>query len=124
MTSATDHPALAPLRAFNEPDAEKRRVLLEATCAPDVAYIDPDWSVVGVANLDDIIAAFHQKAPAGWRFSLIGQIDTHHNLARVTWGFGPPGGLPAATGIDVVILDNDRIQQLHVFFDPPPNPTD
>lgn len=35
------------------------------------------------------------------------------------WAFGPPGGEPIVTGIDVLVMKGDKIGAVYVFDDLP-----
>jgi hypothetical protein len=39
----------------------------------------------------------------------------------LAWGFGPLGEKPDYTGMDVIIVRDDKIAALHVFLDPMPS---
>jgi hypothetical protein len=44
-----------------------------------------------------------------------------HNAGRLAWGSGPRGGKPDYTGLDVIIVRDDKIAALYVFLDPSPS---
>ena len=39
---------------------------------------------------------------------------------RLAWGSGPPGEPPRYTGLDVIIVRDEKIVALYVFLDAPP----
>ncbi|MFZ2082812.1 MAG: hypothetical protein WAV38_40395 [Xanthobacteraceae bacterium] len=43
-----------------------------------------------------------------------------HNAGRLAWGSGPRGGKPDYTGMDMIIVRDDKIAALYVFLDPQP----
>ena len=43
-----------------------------------------------------------------------------HNLGCLRWGSGPRGGVPAYTGMDVIIVRDEKIAALYIFLDSPP----
>jgi len=43
-----------------------------------------------------------------------------HNAGCLTWGSGPRGGVPAYTGLDVIIVRDEKIAALYVFLNSPP----
>jgi hypothetical protein len=46
-------------------------------------------------------------------------VNAHHDQVLFGWALAAPGAAtPAATGIDMAILDGDRIRQLHGFVNP------
>jgi hypothetical protein len=55
----------------------------------------------------------------GWVFRPAGDVLVNHDLARLTWHFGPEGLDPVVTGTDVAHIDGDRIRSLYVFVGAP-----
>ncbi|RJL22951.1 nuclear transport factor 2 family protein [Bailinhaonella thermotolerans] len=108
------------LAAWNETDATARRTALAEVFAADAAYTDPLVSVRGLDGLDATIAAV-QGQFGGLVFSLAGDVDAHHDIARFTWHLGPEGGEPIAVGFDVASVGGDgRITQVLGFLDKVP----
>src|SRR5262249_20648292 len=44
-----------------------------------------------------------------------------HNAGRLAWGSGPRGEKPNYTGLDVIIVRDDKIAALYVFLDSMPS---
>ena len=44
-----------------------------------------------------------------------------HNAGRLAWGSGPRGEKPAYSGLDVIIVRDDKIAALYVFLDSTPS---
>jgi len=44
-----------------------------------------------------------------------------HNAGRLAWGSGPRGEAPDYTGMDVIIVRDDKISTLYVFLDSQPS---
>lgn len=120
MTTTTDTAVERYLAAWNETDADKRRALVEATYTEDATYTDPLAAVAGHDQIDGIIGAVQGQFP-GLVFTLGGQVDAHHDLARFQWHLGPEGGEPLVVGFDVAVLDAaGRIKAVHGFLDQVP----
>ena len=47
-----------------------------------------------------------------------GEAQTLHNAGRLAWGSGPRGEPPNYTGLDVVIVRDEKIAAHYVFLDP------
>lgn len=106
------------LATWNEPDAEKRRTEIESLWASDAPYIDPLAAVEGHEGVAAVIEAARGQFP-GFRFKLLGDPDSHHNIARFRWGLVPEaGGDPVAIGFDVAVIDdNGRLKGVYGFLD-------
>ena len=105
------------LAAWNETDRTARDTLLAEHWAPAATYVDPMADVRGVEAISEVIGAVHGQFP-GLVFGPMGDVDTHHAVARFRWGLGLPGEEPAAVGFDVLTLDEDgRIRAVTGFLD-------
>jgi hypothetical protein len=112
--------ATAYLDAFNATDQRRRAELVAALFTDAAVYTDPMAAVSGHDGVAAFIAGAHDQFP-GWEFSLIGDVDGHHDQARFTWGLGPEGQEPPVIGFDVIRLDaSGRIAAVHGFLDKVP----
>ena len=55
------------------------------------------------------------------RTRLTAQPQALHNAGRLAWGSGPRGEKPDYTGLDVIIVRDDKIAALYVFLDSMPS---
>lgn len=109
------------LACWNESDADARKTLLTQHWTPDATYLDPMVGVVGLEALDAAIGAVQQQFP-DFVFTPVGETDTHHNVARFSWGLGPVNSEPVVIGSDVVTTSPDgRIESVIGFLDRVPN---
>lgn len=105
------------LDTWNETDATRRRVAISTLFTEDCQYVDPLAAVTGQAALANLIGQVQGQFP-GFRFSLAGKVDAHHNQARFTWHAAPAGASePVVVGFDVVLLDAGRIRSVYGFLD-------
>ncbi|ROO84466.1 SnoaL-like protein [Actinocorallia herbida] len=104
------------LAAWNETDPAARRALLADVWADDAPYTDPLADVRGRDALDGLIAAVQAQFP-GLVFTLAGEVDAHHHLARFTWHLGPKDGAPVAIGFDVAEFTDTEITRVSGFLD-------
>jgi hypothetical protein len=109
------------LAAWNEPDAETRRKLVDEVFATDATLTDPLAEVSGREAITALIEGARAQFP-GMTFTLGGAVDRHHHLARFTWHLGPAGAPePLVVGFDVVELNADgKIRAVHGFLDKVP----
>ncbi|HEV8246928.1 MAG TPA: nuclear transport factor 2 family protein [Polyangiaceae bacterium] len=108
------------LNAWNETDDTRRRVAVAALCTDDCEYTDPLASVRGPSALDQLIAGVQHQLP-GFKFSLAGKVDSHHDQARFAWQAAPEGAPePVVVGFDVILLAAGRIRSVYGFLDKVP----
>ena len=104
-------------QAWLEPDADRRRTLLERAWTPDAVYCDPLALVTGREALVNHIGEF-QASAQGARVEITGEPVLHHDSAHFPWTITGPDGGVVLTGFDVVQLDEQgRITRLTGFFD-------
>jgi len=100
-----------PYEVFGERDYHLRRAVIGELFDPDCVFSDPNARYVGQAELNEAV----EKVQAGLpdhRFSQIGEVDLLKNGGRLAWGFGPPEDPHRITGLDVIVVNGDRIAAL------------
>jgi SnoaL-like domain len=107
------------IATFNESHADRRRELIDAVYTADGTYTDPNVDLRGAAEIDGFVAATQQRFP-GYRFTLGGPVDAHHNQARFQWFGGPAEEPDRYVGFDVIVTDDGRIRSVYGFMDAPP----
>ncbi|MCT9930006.1 nuclear transport factor 2 family protein [Planotetraspora sp. A-T 1434] len=104
------------IETWNVTDAAERRRLIGEVWAEDGAYTDPLADVAGRDQIDAVIAAVQEQFP-GLVFTLGGEVDAHHDIARFSWHLGPEGAEPLVVGFDVAVLENGRVKRVLGFLD-------
>ncbi|WP_250034406.1 nuclear transport factor 2 family protein [Paractinoplanes maris] len=107
------------LGVFAERDPQKRAAVVAEIYAERVTFADPDETVVGRDALNEKAQQLLDRAP-DFVFSPAGEVRVSGNLAMLAWHLGPAGQPPVASGLDVSIIENDRIVHLYTLLDPPP----
>ncbi len=101
---------------FGEGDAVRRRAAIEALYTDDcVLYVSPGV-FVGHDALDKFAGDLRATHPH-FAYTPHGQPQALHNAGRLAWGSGPLGKKPDYTGLDVIIVRDDKIAALYVFLD-------
>jgi hypothetical protein len=101
---------------LNEVDEAKRTLALPAVYAENLQFLDPHGEFTGRAYLNNFVHNLQLKYP-GFVFRETAPLEFHHNVARLSWAFGPVGGTAPVTGQDIAVLANGRIQTLYIFID-------
>jgi SnoaL-like domain len=103
--------------AWNEPDNDRRRQLLEQAWTDEGTYTDPQSSAAGRDAFVALIGAFMQRFQ-GVRLERRSNVDKHHGLLRFAWSMVGPGG-PVMEGMDFGELAEDgRLCRIIGFFGP------
>lgn len=103
-------------QAWNTPDADERRRLLEASLTEDCEMVEPRGRFQGRDAVLDRITGFSARFP-GARVDITTNVDEHNGFARYGWRILDGGGNPLMEGIDVVERGADgRLQKVVMFF--------
>ena len=105
---------------FGEGDSARRRAAIEQLYTEDCIVYAPPGAVVGHAALDKFAGELHATHPH-FAYAHRGEPQALHNAGRLAWGSGPRGEKPAYTGMDVIIVRDDKIAALYVFLDSVPS---
>lgn len=117
---ASDDVVAAYVAAWDEPDGEARRALLERAWADDGVYCDPRVLVEGREALADHIGAVLAGRP-GFRIVASSGVEAHHDCVRFGWRLLDPDGAVAVDGVDFGVLGADgRLNRIVGFFGPLP----
>jgi len=101
---------------WNETDPARRRDLIAETWTEDASYLDPLMGGEGRDGIDAMVAEVQARFP-GHRFCRTGPVDAHHDRLRFGWELGPAAGPALAGGLDVRVLDGDRLRSITGFLD-------
>lgn len=102
---------------FGEADDARRRALVDELFTEDALFVEP----AGVTRWprrhcryrgqDHPDFAYVERAPAE---------NLHGLVGRLRWTSGEPRRPPSYAGTDIIVVENDRIAALYLFFDPLP----
>ncbi|WP_431278821.1 nuclear transport factor 2 family protein [Leifsonia poae] len=101
-------------RVFDERDDLARRRAIEETYIPDIAFTDPEGTVVGFDAIDAKARGLLEGSP-DFHFTEAGPIQVSGTLGYAPWNFGPSGGDPVASGVDIALVSDGRIVELHTL---------
>jgi SnoaL-like domain len=102
---------------FGEGDAALRRAAVDELYTEDCVLHVPDGVLTGREALDKFardLRATHQE----FVYTPRGAPQVLHDLGIIAWGSGPKGEPPEYTGLDVVLVREDRIAALYVLLNP------
>jgi hypothetical protein len=102
---------------FGEGDAARRRTAIEEFYIDDCVVHVPDGVFVGHDAVDKFAGELRATHP---QFVYIphGEPQTLHDAGILAWGSGPKGEPPEYTGLDVIVVRENKIGALYVFLNP------
>ncbi len=107
-------------RAWNEPDGEERRRLLETALTADAELLEPRGRFQGRDAIVERISGFQQRFP-GARVETTSGVDEHNGVARYGWTIFGGDGQTILDGLDVCQRAGDgRLRLVVMFFGPLP----
>jgi hypothetical protein len=105
---------------FGEGDASRRCAAIEELYTDDCVLYVPPGVFVGRDALDKFASDLRAMHPH-FVYTPHGAPQALHNAGRLAWGAGPLGDKPDYTGLDVIIVRDDKIAALYVFLDSMPS---
>ena len=102
--------------AWNEPQTERRRRLLERSVTADVELVHPAWGrSCGIDALATHIGNYQSAFPKTAVVLATG-FDSHNDIVRYGWDIVDQDGRRMMEGIDVVELASDgRLKRILLF---------
>jgi hypothetical protein len=104
---------------FGEGDSTKRRSAIKELYTDDCVVYVPPGILHGQDELDKFAGDLRATHPH-FVYAPHHSPQALHNAGRLVWGSGPRGGVPAYTGMDMIIVRDQKIAALYVFLDSPP----
>jgi hypothetical protein len=102
---------------FGEGDAARRRAAIEEFYTDDcVVYVQPGV-VVGHDAVDNFAGELRATHPH-FVYTPHGEPQALHNGGILAWGSGPKDEPPEYTGLDVIVVRDNKIAALYVFLNP------
>lgn len=102
---------------FGEGDPARRRAAIEELYTDDCVLYVPDEVLVGREAVDTFAGALRATHPQ-FVYTHRGEPQALHDGGIVAWGSGPQGEPPAYTGLDVIVVRDDKIATLYVYLNP------
>lgn len=102
--------------AWNEPQTERRRTLLERSVTTDVELIHPTWG--RSRGIDALLTHIgdYQSALPETTVMLASGFDRHNDVVRYGWEIVDRGGRRVMEGLDVAELASDgRLKRIVLF---------
>ena len=103
------------MEIFNQRSPEARMEAIKKYYANDIIFYEPESITQGYEAISGVAQALLDKTP-GWVFSPIGKAIANHDMAILSWSFGPPGDVKVK-GKDIILVENSKIKVLYVVIE-------
>jgi hypothetical protein len=101
---------------FIELDPVKREAMMRNTYREDSVWIHPGGRLVGIAAINEAASEIRKRIPE-YRYTVVGDIHTMHNVGMCRWGSGLPDQPFRYTGTDVLEERDGRVAVFYTFID-------
>jgi hypothetical protein len=102
---------------FGEGDAARRRAAIEEFYTDDCVVHVPDGVFVGHDAVDKFAGELRATHPQ-FVYTPHGEPQALHDAGILAWGSGPKSEPPEYTGLDVIVVRENKIAALYVFLNP------
>lgn len=104
---------------WNDRDSKRRLEAMHSVYAADIHFYESDSSepITGFERINELITALQSKWAPDFVFSLVRPGQTNHAIQLISWNLGSAGAAPIASGMDVAVIENNRIKSLHLFLE-------
>jgi len=100
---------------FNVRDPERRSEAIARNYTEDVNWTDPDGTTQGHQELNERAQELLDRTP-GFVFNAAGPVHVSRDLGLLAFTYGLPEQPPAVTGVDVALVREGRIAELHTLL--------
>jgi hypothetical protein len=105
---------------WNDRDAARRLAAMENVYAANMVFYESNdgAAIIGYQAINDLIATLQAQWLPEFRFELSRPAQVNHQVQHISWTLGTPGETPVASGMDIAIIEDNKIKSLHLFLDP------
>ena len=107
------------LLIWNDRDASKRLAAMQRVYDPSIQFYEHNAgeAIVGHQAINELISRLQAEWPADFLFTLSQPAQANHQVQHAAWALGKPGAPPAATGVDIALVENGLIKALYLLLD-------
>lgn len=104
---------------WNDRDAARRLAAMERVYATDMAFYESADSagITGYQEINNLITTLQAQWPPEFKFELSRPAQVNHQVQHISWTLGIPGQAPVASGMDIALIEDNKIKSLHLFLD-------
>jgi hypothetical protein len=102
---------------WSEKNPVHRLRAMESVYAKDSVLYHVNDKTEGHEAINESVTNTLHSLPANFVFTKLKPVIINNNIGRLIWGIGPKGMPPVGTGMDIAVIENNRIKALYVFLD-------
>lgn len=127
QTSMSDKPEQlledSLLKVWSERNEAYRLDAMKQIYAADIIFYETDKgeAIRGHQAIDALIKTLQAQWPSEFVFTLTKPAVINHGVSHVAWTLGASAATPAASGMDIAIIENGLIKELYLYLDGPTN---
>lgn len=104
---------------WNNRDAAARLAAMQKVYSVDIHFYEAHNApaIIGYDAINEVISKLQSSWPPEFVFEAAAPAKANHQIQQAAWRLGVPGQPPVATGMDIAIVEDNRIISLHLFLD-------
>ncbi|XWW44931.1 hypothetical protein JYG30_19665 [Fibrella sp. USSR17] len=104
------------LNVWSERDEQQRLAVMNQIYAPDIVFYETTDSpaIQGYQPINELIKRLQDQWPLQFVFALTRPAVVNHGVSHVSWALRAADEIPAATGMDIAIIENGLINALYL----------
>lgn len=104
---------------WNNRNSVERLQAMEQIYHQDIQFFESDSgsAIIGYEAINNLITGLQSEWTPEFSFQLSKPGQINHNVQIASWTLGVLGEQPVASGMDVAIVENDKIKALHLYLD-------
>ena len=108
---------------WNDRLAENRLAAMKEVYNDNIVFYESNDgpAIIGHQAINDLIAKLQGQWPPEFNFQVTRTAQVNHQVQHISWTLGIPGQIPVASGMDIAIIKDRKINSLHLFLDTPEN---
>ena len=107
------------LKVWSERNDVRRLDVMAQIYATDIVFYETDEgeAIKGHQAMDALIKTLQAQWPPEFVFTLKKPAVINHGVSHVAWTLGTSDASPAASGMDIAIIENGLIKELYLYLD-------
>jgi ketosteroid isomerase-like protein len=109
------------LKVWSERDQGQRVKEMIRIYAADIVFYEADNgpSITGHQAIGSLIKKLQEQWPPEFVFTLTNPAVTNHGVSHAAWTLGAANAKPAASGMDIALIEKGLIKELYLYLDDP-----